>query len=183
MGTSLLQGSPYTEAVLRPSSGMSCLGCVQGRASPTWGAWSGPHISAEHVAITPYLQAATRVEGSSGTRAVTSLLHSSISEVSHFLFSQLYAGSASHRHWFQSDTVELSLHPLCLAESTQCHDACAYLFLRAGSPSLFQQRASVFSGLQPCFPLRSSELGRVSVQAPLHVPGLCRDVALGCGSR
>lgn len=60
-------------------------------------------------------------------------------------------------HWFQSDMVELSLHPLYLAWSTQCHDACAYLFLRAGSPSLFQQRASVFSGLQLCFPFRSSE--------------------------
>lgn len=46
MGTSLLQGSPYTEAVLRPSSGMSCLGCAQERASPTWGAWSCPRISA-----------------------------------------------------------------------------------------------------------------------------------------
>lgn len=96
------------------------------------------------------------VEGSSGTRAVTSLLHWSVPQVSHFLFSQPYAGSALHRQGLVTDMAELC-HPLCLAWSTQCHDACAYLFLRAGPPSLFQQRAGVSPGLQPRFPLRSSE--------------------------
>lgn len=61
MGTSLLQGSPYIEAVLRPSSGMSCLGCAQERASPTWGDMVLPPYFCWDVANTPYLQPTSRL--------------------------------------------------------------------------------------------------------------------------
>lgn len=51
------------------------------------------------LAITPASGLRLRGEGNSGTHAMASLLLLSISEVSHFLFFQPYAGLVSHSCW------------------------------------------------------------------------------------
>lgn len=155
------------------------LGCAQGRA------WSCSHISAGQIAITPYFQAAALGWKGAVGRVTKSDLFAALERFTSLpfpLFPTVRGISVAQARAGYSQIQQSCPFTLCAwhgAPSAMMPVLICSLGL--GHPP-FPSKEQVSLLVCTTFPTQELRVRQGFGAAPLYVPGLCRDVTLGCGS-
>lgn len=112
------------------------------------------------------------VEGSTGTRAVTSLLHWSVPQVSHFLFAQPYAGSALRRQGLVTVRYGRAVPSPSVPGMEHTVPRCLCLSVPQGWATLpFPAKSRCLSWSAATFPTQELRVRQGFGAAPLHMQG------------